>query len=278
MQGSTNLRRVFIDDSEGNGDELWRRVEESLGRGQSVWLRSPLLKCLTDEMGQKSGKIHWLVLNPHRAGEKDFLTRLKDVILSSIVLIGCLPFFALIAILVKCSSPGPVFYVAIVVGKDHTRFLWYKFRLMSVTQSTKDIERRSQSFRDFVEGSKYSPATESPVKVIEEARVTPIGRVLRKYSLDELPQLWNVLKGDMSLVGPRPCLPYEEPFYKSWQDRRFLVRPGLSGVWQVYGRGLVGFDEGAAMDVYYVCQRGFWFDLLLILKTLKVVAKGKGAL
>ena len=114
------------------------------------------------------------------------------------------------------------------------------------------------------------------MKVIDQQRVTPLGRTIRKHSLDELPQLWNVFRGQMSLVGPRPCLPYETEFYQGWRQRRFLVPPGLTGVWQVFGRGWVCHDEAAAMDVFYLYRRSCRFDLYLLAKTVTIVFRPRG--
>jgi lipopolysaccharide/colanic/teichoic acid biosynthesis glycosyltransferase len=148
---------------------------------------------------------------------------------------------------------------------------------MQVVSDTDDFERRYKEFCDYVEGKRNSSSTNAPVKVIDEERVTPIGRFLRKYSIDELPQLWNVLAGQMCLVGPRPCLPYEAAYFSGWREGRFKVKPGLTGIWQVFGRGRVGFDEAAALDRYYVYRRSFLFDLYLMIKTIGVVLTGAGA-
>jgi len=134
-----------------------------------------------------------------------------------------------------------------------------------------------ERFRAFAEGQLGVKSDKSPIKAIDEKRITPVGRFIRKHSIDEWPQLWNVLRGQMSLVGPRPCLPHEAVFFTGWQRKRFSVPPGLTGVWQVFGRGRAGFEESAAMDVYYFYRRSFGFDLLLMLKTVGVMLTGKGA-
>jgi lipopolysaccharide/colanic/teichoic acid biosynthesis glycosyltransferase len=148
---------------------------------------------------------------------------------------------------------------------------------MKVVPDAEDFERRYKEFCDYVEGKQDKNSKNMPTKVIDPERVTSIGRVLRKYSIDELPQFWNVLVGQMSLVGPRPCLPYEAEFFNGWRQQRFKVKPGLTGIWQVFGRGRVGFDEAAALDIYYIYRRSFWFDLYLIMKTIEVVITGEGA-
>lgn len=114
-------------------------------------------------------------------------------------------------------------------------------------------------------------------KVVDESLITPIGRILRKTSLDELPQLYNVLRGEMSLVGPRPCLPYEYESYDEWHKRRHIVLPGCTGVWQVSGRSSVSFKDSVILDIYYINNMTPWLDLQLIFKTFPVMMFGRGA-
>jgi lipopolysaccharide/colanic/teichoic acid biosynthesis glycosyltransferase len=116
----------------------------------------------------------------------------------------------------------------------------------------------------------------APRKIVDESRLTPIGRVLRRHSIDELPQLWNVLRGEMTLVGPRPCLPYEYELQAPWHRLRYRVKPGLTGPWQAHGRSRVSFDEMAYMDYCYGRARSFVLDLRLILRTVAVVVTGEG--
>jgi lipopolysaccharide/colanic/teichoic acid biosynthesis glycosyltransferase len=118
--------------------------------------------------------------------------------------------------------------------------------------------------------------SEGSTKIVNESRVTSVGRFLRKTSLDELPQLFNVLKGDMSLVGPRPCLPYEWDHYEEWHKRRLSVIPGCTGVWQVSGRSAVGFDDMVILDLYYIQNTSLFLDLQLIFKTIPVMVFGRG--
>ena len=120
-------------------------------------------------------------------------------------------------------------------------------------------------------------STDAGKKIINENRITWIGKLIRKTSLDELPQLLNVLKGDMSLVGPRPCLPYEYENYDEWQKRRVQVIPGCTGVWQVWGRSSVSFKESVVLDLYYINNMSPWFDFQIMLQTLPVIITGRGA-
>jgi lipopolysaccharide/colanic/teichoic acid biosynthesis glycosyltransferase len=232
-------------------------------------------------MGQQCDGQRWLVLSPavQDSGHwTERFVRWRDVLLGALAIVILSPLLLFVAALIKFGSPGPVFYATVVVGKNKRLFTWRKFRSMIVMPEAEDAQQRRDGFKAYVEGDSKSSSEDAPTKLIDARRVTPVGRFIRKYSIDELPQLWNVLRGEMSLVGPRPCLPYEEEFFAGWRGRRFDVKPGLSGVWQVYGRGRAGFDESSAMDVYYVYRRSFGFDLRLILQTFGVVLTGKGAL
>lgn len=273
----TEPNRCFVEETEADGASMWQQVDTVLERGDQVWLRSPLLSTLADAIGQESKGRCWLVIEPR--GRRHFvLVRLRDFLLSALALVFLSPLLFVVAILIKSGSEGPVFFATTVVGKKGRPFTWHKLRSMLVMPEAVDVERRRARFQEYVEGKSVARSQEAPTKIIEKGRVTPIGSFIRKYSIDELPQLWNVLRGEMSLVGPRPCLPYEAEFFADWRGKRFDVRPGLSGVWQVFGRGCVGFDEAAAMDVFYVYRRTFAFDLYLILRTLGVVLTGRGAL
>ena len=273
----TETSRSFIEDAEADGVFLWQQVDSALQRGGQVWLRSPLLDVLAEAIGQDYDGHRWLVIEP--MGRRSYvLARIRDVSLSALAIVCLLPLLLIIAVLIKADSRGPVFFATTVVGKKQSPFTWHKLRSMLIMPESVDMEQRRARFQEYVDGKRISGSQKAPTKVIEKSRVTPVGSFIRKYSIDELPQLWNVLRGEMSLVGPRPCLPYEAEFFTGWRERRFNVRPGLSGVWQVFGRGKVGFDEAAAMDCFYVYRRSAAFDLYLIFKTFGVVFTGRGAL
>jgi undecaprenyl-phosphate galactose phosphotransferase len=186
------------------------------------------------------------------------------------------PILAVIALAIKINSKGPVFYKARAIGRDGQEFGMYKFRSMVVNNS-------SDSHKAFVtklikgEIGGTGKDSQRPLKITDDPRITSVGKFLRKYSLDELPQLINVVKGDMSLVGPRPCLPYEWELYKNWQKRRSSVRPGISGLWQVAGRSAVGFEDMILLDLYYVYNRTLLMDLNVLFETVFVVLNKKGA-
>jgi exopolysaccharide biosynthesis polyprenyl glycosylphosphotransferase len=186
-----------------------------------------------------------------------------------------LPLFGFIAVAIKANSKGPVFYRANAVGKNGEPFTMYKFRSMRVNGG-------SEIHKDYVTRlikGEIRPETEGgrPLKVTEDARITKVGHLLRKTSLDELPQLLNVLKGEMSLVGPRPCLPYEFEIYKDWHKKRLSVRPGITGLWQVAGRSAVAFEDMVLLDLYYVYNRNISLDMNVIYETIFAVLAKKGA-
>jgi lipopolysaccharide/colanic/teichoic acid biosynthesis glycosyltransferase len=182
-----------------------------------------------------------------------------------------LPLMGVVAILIKTTSPGPVFFRQQRVGRYGRRFTFLKFRSM-VTSNDPAVHR--EYMERFITGKQES----SVYKMTDDARVTPIGRFLRKTSIDELPQLFNVLAGDMSLVGPRPPIPYEVDCYEVWHRRRLLhVKPGITGLWQVSARSKVGFDDMVRLDLQYVRTWSLWLDIKILLKTPSVVLAGYGA-
>lgn len=198
--------------------------------------------------------------------------RIVDIIGSVIgLLLFSIPLIV-VAVLIKLSSKGPVFYRQVRVGKGGRTFTLYKFRSMYIG-SDQDTDR-IQQVQDFIKAGKST--SDGSTKVVNGKMITPIGRFLRKTSMDEVPQLFNVLKGDMSLVGPRPCLPYEYEAYDEWHKRRLSVLPGCTGLWQVSSRSEVGFDDMVLLDLYYIDNYSPWLDLQLILKTIPVMLFGKG--
>lgn len=196
-----------------------------------------------------------------------FTKRLLDIIISALALAVLSPLFIIIAAGIKLTSDGPVFFWQERCGLNGRKFRFYKFRTMF-----KDAEARLESLREFNE-------MEGPVfKMRKDPRITNIGRVLRKFSLDELPQFWHVLKGDMSLVGPRPPIPEEVKKYDYWHRRRLSMKPGLSCIWQISGRNKVSdFEEWIKLDLKYIDNWSLWLDLNILLKTIPVVLFGIGA-
>ncbi len=202
------------------------------------------------------------------------LKRLVDVAGSGLALVTLSPVFAIVAVLIKLTSEGPVFFRQERVGKGGRPFEFLKFRSMYVAN---DHKVHQEYIRNLIAGN--GPSGEGAVyKIKNDARVTPVGRFLRKTSLDELPQFWNVFRGEMSLVGPRPPIPYEIEYYAVWHRRRVLdVKPGITGLWQVYGRSRTTFDEMVRLDLRYVRTWSIWLDLKILLKTPHAVLSGDGA-
>jgi undecaprenyl-phosphate galactose phosphotransferase len=203
-----------------------------------------------------------------------FFKRVFDIVAAAIgILFLSIPLL-IITILVKLSSDGPILYKQVRIGKDGKKFDFYKFRSMYMG-SDQDNDRIEKA-REFIKKGHGNGNGNGSVKVVNEKMITPIGRFLRKTSIDELPQFFNVLKGDMSLVGPRPCLPYEYDHYDEWHKRRLSILPGCTGLWQVSSRSEVGFNDMVLLDLYYIDNLSPWLDLQLILKTIPVMILGRG--
>lgn len=195
------------------------------------------------------------------------LKRLIDIIGASIGLLLASPIMLIVAILIKLEDPkGPIFFSQIRNGAYPKTFKMYKFRSMYV-----DAEERLQELMHLNEQS--GPA----FKIKDDPRITKIGKLIRKTSLDELPQLFNVLKGDMSLVGPRPAIPREVDQYTAYQKQRLFVKPGLTCIWQVSGRNNIGFDEWVELDIEYIKTRNLWLDIKLILLTVPAMLGDENA-
>lgn len=201
-----------------------------------------------------------------------------DLILASLILVAVSPLFALVAALVRMSSPGPVFFRQRRIGEHGREFLMLKFRSMYVNNDS--AAHREHMRKLIVEQHGMDAAKQEgskSLKMENDPRITRIGRWIRKSSIDELPQLINVLRGEMSLVGPRPALPYEVDLYQDWHKQRFNAIPGITGLWQVRGRNRVSFDEMVRMDVDYIERQSFWLDLEILFRTPAAVLQGAGA-
>ena len=195
-----------------------------------------------------------------------FVKRAMDVFLAALMLLLSFPFMLLVGLLIKLTSPGPVIYRQVRCGLYGRRFVLYKFRSMR------------EGAEDILWEIKHLNEMDGPVfKMRNDPRVTPLGRYLRRSSIDELPQLWNVLKGDMSLVGPRAPLPEEVKEYTRWQRRRLSVKPGITCLWQVSGRNEIDFHEWMKLDLDYIDNWSLLLDLKILMRTFPVVLLGKGA-
>jgi lipopolysaccharide/colanic/teichoic acid biosynthesis glycosyltransferase len=196
-----------------------------------------------------------------------------DRIIAAMLLVVSSPVMLAIAVAVKMTSPGPVLLVQQRIGKGGKIFSFFKFRSM---YNHTDHPADQVFARDYINGN-HKPAAGDVFKPAHEKRVTPIGRVLRKASLDELPQFINVLRGDMSIVGPRPYLPYEVDVYRPWHFRRLEVQPGITGLAQIRGRSSLTFKDIVKIDIEYIERRSLKLDLEILLKTVPVVLSGRGA-
>ncbi len=194
------------------------------------------------------------------------IKRVLDVIISTVLLIILLPIFIFIILLVKVTSEGTIFFKWHVMGKNGKPFTGYKFRTMitNADHLKSDLQNSNEM-------------TGPVFKMTNDPRITRVGKFLRKYSLDELPQLWSVFKGDMSLVGPHPPLQSEWSHFEDWHKRKLSVTPGLTCLWQVNGRNKINkFDDWVKMDLEYIDNWNIWLDIKILLKTIPTIINGSG--
>ncbi len=203
------------------------------------------------------------------------MKRVFDVLFSLLLLIPICIVMAIVAILIKLDSKGPVLFRQERVGQNGEKFTLFKFRSMYV-DSDESLHR--EAIKQYIKGEKLNGDGEAdmPYKLDNDPRITRVGRFIRKTSIDELPQFFNVLRGEMTLVGPRPPLPYEVELYTPYEWLRLSGKPGLTGPWQVYGRSKVSFQSMVEMDVIYLQHQTFWEDLKLIALTPIVMITGRG--
>lgn len=194
------------------------------------------------------------------------IKRLMDVLLSAAALLVLSPVFLITAVVIKCEDRGPVFFVQQRAGKDMKPFSIYKFRSMYVNADEKMVEMM-----------KHNEQTGHAFKIKDDPRITRTGKVIRRFSIDELPQLINIIKGDMSIVGPRPILTFQMEECSPYERQRLVVRPGLTCYWQIGGRADVTWEEWVELDLDYIEDMGLWTDLKMILRTVPVVFSGDGA-
>ena len=210
-----------------------------------------------------------LKVNPAKVNDRPFyhvVKRLFDIVVSACGLILLSPLFLVLVIKIRSEDGGPAFYSQERIGKNEKPFKMWKFRSM-VVDADKMLDKLED--KNEINGAMF--------KIKDDPRITKIGHVIRKYSLDELPQLWNVLIGDMSLVGPRPPLPSEVAEYTDYDMQRLTVMPGCTGLWQVTKRNEADFDEMVWLDIVYINHSGAWEDLKLIIKTVLVMIHPNGA-
>ena len=275
------IQEVIITDNNIETDRLFEAMMR-IGRKQKVEFR--FAPSLFNVLPQKTSVEQIGVLPMVRLFREPlsdierFIKRASDMVISGIALILLAPFWLIFALIIKFDSKGPVLFRQERVGMDGRIFLCYKFRTM---RSGSDEEIHREAYRKNIEGSEHANAgdDDKPVfgKVKDDPRVTGAGKWLRRSSLDELPQLLNVLTGDMSVVGPRPPIPYEVEEYDIWHRKRLDMKPGITGLWQVSGRNRLTFEEMVRIDLYYIENWSLWLDLKVILLTLPAMLRGDGA-
>jgi exopolysaccharide biosynthesis polyprenyl glycosylphosphotransferase len=259
--------RVIV--SPGQIDDL--ELEELLRRCRALSLKVSVLPQLSDVLGPAveiddvEGVTVLGVNPPWLPRSSRALKRAMDITLATMLLVLFAPLMAIVAIAIRLDSRGSIFFGQERVGKRGRRFRLLKFRTM-----TPDAEQRRAELLE----QSIDPHW---LKLDHDPRITRVGRRLRRLSLDELPQLWNVLRGEMSLVGPRPLIDADDQLIEGWARRRLDLTPGITGYWQVLGRTRIPFEEMVKLDYLYVMNWSLWSDLRLILRTLPVIISGRGA-
>ena len=275
----SGANEVIIADSDVDGDALFE-VMMRCGRRRGIEFRiaPSLFNCLPSKTEvDQIGALPMIRL--FREPLSDFARgtkRISDIFIAAITLALLSPFWLLIALLIKFDAKGPAFYAQERVGMDGRIFVVYKFRTMRVDADS-EIHREYQ--RKFIAGhaeANVGDAEEPAYKLRDDPRITRVGRLLRRFSLDEVPQLFNVLRGDMSIVGPRPPIPYEVEAYELRHRKRLDMKPGLTGLWQVSGRNRLPFEEMVKLDLFYIENWSLLFDLKIILRTVLVMLRGDG--
>lgn len=275
----SGANEVIIADPQVNGDALFE-VMMRCGRRRGVEFRiaPSLFNCLPrkTEIDQIGVLPMIRLFREPLSSSARILKRTFDLIFAALAITLLLPVWLLIALLIKLDSKGPVFYTQERVGMDGRLFLLYKFRTM---KAGADSELHREYQRAFIAGraeANLGNETKPTYKLKADPRITRIGKLLRRISLDEVPQLLNVLSGDMSLVGPRPPIPYEVEAYELWHRKRLDMKPGLTGLWQVSGRNRLPFEEMVRLDLFYIENWSLLLDLKIILRTGFVMLGGEG--
>jgi len=266
-----NIDEIFITIENISYDQLLRLSDRMKQTGVQVNMVSSHFNIIEQKVGgMVSNALESVPLYAHISTfYVRVIKRLSDLCLGLFLILLISPLFIVLGVLIKFSSKGPVFYKSKVIGKSGKPFYWFKFRSMYVNN---DQNLHKEHLKDIITQNKTTE------KLKNDSRVTSVGRFIRKYSLDEFPQLFNVVLGNMSLVGPRPCLEYEYELMSPWQRRRTKVMPGMTGLWQISGRNKadVSFNDSIILDLYYVSNISFWLDINILLKTIPVVIFGKG--
>ena len=279
--GELEIQEVIITDNQIPSEKLFDAMMQ-IGRKQKVEFR--LAPSLFNSLPQKTSVEQIGVLPMVRlfreplSDAERFIKRASDLVISLVALAITAPLLLIVSLLIKLDSRGAILFKQERVGMDGRRFLCYKFRTM---KADADEEIHREAYRKNIEGGAQANAgnDKKPVfgKVKDDVRITKIGKFLRRTSLDELPQFLNVLRGEMSIVGARPPIPYEVEDYDLRHRRRLDMKPGITGLWQVSGRNRLTFEEMVKIDLYYIENWSLWLDLKIILLTLPAVLRGDGA-
>lgn len=276
------VQREKLDDIIVTDEAIDKRVLISLldyctSEGLSVWFSPKLMPIINVKvyidnfcgipMIRLCSQKHEWVFNKLKHG--------LDALIALPMFCVLLPLFLLIALAIKLDSRGPVFYRAKAIGKGGNRFVMYKFRSMRVdTDSAIHKDYVTKLIKGEIRPERNGGKA---LKIMNDPRITRVGKLLRKTSLDELPQIINVIKANMSFVGPRPCLPYEFEIYQDWHKKRLTVRPGITGLWQVAGRSAVAFEDMVLLDLYYLYNRSLSMDMSILYETIFAVMGKRGA-
>jgi exopolysaccharide biosynthesis polyprenyl glycosylphosphotransferase len=265
---STRANCVFVAASAVTSADMKHVLKARRLDGIEIRVTANLPPTLATQVAiQSIGGLMALTVNAIRLTRSQAIAkRAFDVVVSALGLVLLAPVLLAIALAIKLTSPGPVLFRQQRVGLHRRQFTLLKFRTMVADA---EVMLADLLARNEADGPLF--------KLRDDPRITPVGRRLRRYSLDELPQLWNVLKGEMSLVGPRPPLPSEVATYEDWQLDRLEVRPGITGLWQVSGRSDLSFDEYVRLDLFYIENWSLAYDLFIVIKTIPMLLKAKGA-
>ena len=274
---STEINDIVVTDENIDKELLLRILDYCIEQRLNVWFPPKLLPIINIKIQPDSlcGLPMIKLGTQKRSWLFDKVKHGLDAIITLPLAILLLPVYFIIAIAIKLNSEGSVLYKANMIGKNAKIFKMYKFRTMI---SGTDFAIHKEFVTKLIKGEIGVKGIDAQkLKITDDPRVTSVGRILRKFSLDELPQLINVLKGEMSLVGPRPCTSYEFEHYKEWHKKRIIVRPGITGVWQVTGRSEVAFEDMILLDLYYIYNRSVLLDFQVLMETANAVLKQKGA-
>ncbi len=266
-----NIREYFLYSDTKLFSSLYEQIKLSLRDAKPLHVASKLFDelHLKWEWARVNGIPIYVFQKKDNEHARKVVRRIMDIVGATLALIVLSPFFFIIALAIKLDSKGPIIYKQKRCGHNGKEFVFYKFR--SMRDKKRDDLKRELEFKEYLEKKTDKG------KILSYGEITAVGLTLRRASIDELPQLCNVLRGEMSLVGPRPPIPYEVKYYKDWHKDRLSIKQGLTGLWQIYGRGEMPGDKSIFLDMMYVINRSLFLDVKLILQTIPAVLLGKGA-